>query len=313
MSDTPAARERRAPVMPASASAKSLPLREFSIDIPIGRIAGLRTTQAAGDAPRAGAPRVLALHGWLDNAASFVPLSAHLHGIDLVAPDLPGHGRSVHLPAGADYSFAGAVNDVLDIADALGWGRFGLLGHSMGAGIGSLVAAACPQRIQRFVAIEALGALAEAPERTAQRLRDAVAATRALVDKQLRVFPDIDIAIAARMRANALSEPVARLLVERGLQAVRGGYAWSSDPRLTLPTMVRMTEPQVRDLVRGIACATRVIHAEPAQRYLPDGLRRGHVALLPCGELVVIAGGHHLHMEQPEQVAAAIGGFFGVD
>ena len=87
-------------------------------------------------------------------------------GIELVAPDLPGHGRSAHLPPGADYSFAGAVHAVLDIADALGWERFSLLGHSMGAGIGSLVAAACPQRIERFVAIEALGALAEVPERT---------------------------------------------------------------------------------------------------------------------------------------------------
>ena len=111
---------------------------------------------------------MLALHGWLDNAASFVPLAPHLSGIDLVAPDLPGHGRSAHLPAGADYSFAGAVHAVLDVADALGWERFALLGHSMGAGIGSLMAAACPQRDRtRCVAIEALGALAEAPERTA--------------------------------------------------------------------------------------------------------------------------------------------------
>ena len=118
----------------------SIALREFTLDIPSGRIAGLR-----GGA--ANAPNVLALHGWLDNAASFVPLAAHLDGIELVAVDLPGHGRSAHLPPGADYSFAAAVNTVLDIADALGWERFSLLGHSMGAGIASLVAAACPQRI----------------------------------------------------------------------------------------------------------------------------------------------------------------------
>lgn len=277
-------------------------MQEFSLDIPLGRIAGLR-------AGNAGAPKVLALHGWLDNAASFVPLSAHLHGIDLVAPDLPGHGRSAHLPAGADYSFAGAMDAVLDIADALQWDRFALLGHSMGAGIGSLLAAACPQRIARFVAIEALGALAETPERTVARLREAVAARRALPGKRLRVFADVDTAIAARMQANALREPVARLLVERGIVAVHGGHAWSSDPRLTLPTPVRMTEAQVHDLVAGIACPTRVIYADPAQPYLPDPLRRDRAALLPHGDMIVLRGGHHLHMEDPAAVATAIGDF----
>jgi pimeloyl-ACP methyl ester carboxylesterase len=280
--------------------------RAFTLDTAGTRIAGLRTT----DTVPAGAPRVLALHGWLDNAASFVPLAAHLDGLDLVAPDLPGHGASAHLPPGADYSFAAATHAVLDIADALGWERFALLGHSMGAGIGSLVAAACPQRVERLLAIEALGALAEVPERTVPRLREAVAATRALAGKRLRVFPDLDSAVQARMRANGLSEPVARLLVERGMVAVDGGYAWSSDPRLTLPTMLRMTEAQVEALVRGIACPTRVIFADPAQPYLPEPLRQARVDLLPRGECTVIAGSHHLHMEDPQAVAMAIGDFF---
>jgi len=277
-------------------------LREWSLDLPTGCIAGLRAG-SPGSVP------VLALHGWLDNAASFVPLAPHLHGLDLVCPDLPGHGRSAHLQPGADYSFAAAVHSVLDIADGLGWARFSLLGHSMGAGIGSLVAAACPDRIDRFVAIEALGALAEVPERTVQRLRDAVTATRALQHKRLRVFPDIASAVRARMQANALSEPVARLLVERGLMPVENGFVWSSDPRLTLPTMLRTTEEQVRDLVAGITCPTRVLFAEPAQPYLPDDLRRARTALLPQGELRILAGGHHLHMEDPAAVANAIGDF----
>src|SRR5690554_4663692 len=195
----------------------------------MGAVRGLRT----GDA---GAPRVLALHGWLDNAASFVPLAPHLPGLDLVAPDLPGHGRSAHLPRGMDYSFAAAVHTVLDVADALGWERFALLGHSMGAGIASLVAAACPERIERLVAIEALGALSEEPGHTVERLREAVQATRALPGKRLRVFSDIGPAVRARMQANGLGEPAARLLVERGTVVVDGGWSWSSDPRLTLPT-----------------------------------------------------------------------------
>ncbi len=282
-------------------------MREFHVDIPMGRIAGLRND---GDGPR-----VLALHGWLDNAASFIPLARHLHGIDLVAIDQPGHGRSAHLPPGTDYSFVGAINAILDVADALGWERFALLGHSMGAGIGSLIAAACPERIEKLVAIEALGALAEAPERTVERMREAVAAHRAMSDKRLRVFPGIDIAVRARMQASrvpgsGLDESLVRLLVERGLTEVEGGFTWSSDPRLTLPTMTRMTEAQVEDLVAGIGCPSKVIFANPAQPYLPDDLRRRRVSLLPKGEFVLLPGGHHLHMDRPAEVAAAIGDFF---
>ena len=275
----------------------------FELQLPMGRVRGLRTGGSG--------MRVLALHGWLDNAASFVPLAPHLPALDLVVPDLPGHGASDHLPRGMDYSFAGAVHTVLDVADALGWERFALLGHSMGAGIASLVAAACPDRVERLVAIEALGALAEEPGRTVARLRDAVAATRALPDKRLRVFPDLDVAVRARMKANGLGEAAARLLVERGVAAVDGGWSWSSDPRLTLPTMVRMTEAQIEDLVAGIGCPAKVLFADPSQPYLPDAVRRARAALLPAGELVVLPGGHHLHMEQPREVAAAIGGFLG--
>ena len=94
------------------------------------------------------------------------------------------------------------------------------------------------------------------------------------------------------------------------VREVEGGYEWSSDPRLTLPTMTRMTESQIENLVAGIECPVRAIFADPAQPYLPDDLRRRRVALLPQGELVVIAGGHHLHMQQAVEVAAAIGDFF---
>ena len=205
---------------------------------------------------------------------------------------------------------------MLDIADALGWDTFSLLGHSMGAGIASLIAAACPQRIERLLAIEALGALAETPERTVARMREALIAHRNLKDKKLRVFPDIDSAVRTRQYASlvpgsGLDEASVRLLVERGLREVEGGYEWSSDPRLTLPTMTRMTEPQIENLVAGIECPVRAIFADPAQPYLPDALRRHRVALLPLGELIVIAGGHHLHMQQVDEAAAAIGGFFG--
>lgn len=283
-------------------------MREIQLQTPLGTIAALRNDGRGA--------RVLALHGWLDNAASFLPMAPYLRALDLVAMDLPGHGRSTHLPTGMEYGFSGALSVVLDVADALGWDSFTLLGHSMGAGIASLLAAACPQRIDALLAVEMLGSLVETPDSTAKRMREAVAAQRQLHEKRLRVFPDIETAVRARQQAerlpgNRLEPELLRLLVERGVQAVSGGFVWSSDPRLTLPTLTRMTQAQVDDLLQHVDCPALVLFADPAQPYLPDHERRRRAALLPKGQLRVLAGGHHLHMQQPQPVAAALLEFLG--
>jgi len=270
----------------------------------------LGTRRAAGLRHLGQGPRMLALHGWLDNAASFVPLAGELAALDpdLVLLDLPGHGHSEHLPEGAAYSTAEAICHVLDVADALGWDHFMLVGHSMGAGIASLTAAVS-ERIQALVAIEALGGLRGPDEETASRLREHVQARRRLGEKKLRVFADLAAPIRARMMANQLSADSARLLVERGVEAVPGGYSWCSDPRLMLPTAVRMSEGQIDDLLRAIQCPVQVIYATPAQSYYPEPLRSERLRHLRDGRLAVLPGNHHVHMECPAQVAGVISGF----
>ena len=277
-------------------------LQPFSLPVAGSTVAGLRSPVSDG-------LRVLALHGWLDNAASFVPLAAQLPELELVAIDLPGHGHSAHLPPGTQYNTPGAICHVLDVADALGWDRFVLLGHSMGAGIASLTAAAAPERVERLIAIEALGGLRGPENETAQRLREHVRAARALPSRKLRVFPDLAAPIRARMMANQLSEPCARLLVERGVKPVEGGYSWCSDQRLMLPTAMRLSEAQIDDLLAAIECPTQVIYATPAQPYYPEPLRSQRIGLLREGHLAVFPGTHHLHMEHPAQVGGVIQGF----
>ena len=276
--------------------------REIRLPVAWGELAGLRLE-------RPGRPRVIALHGWLDNAASFLPLLPHLPDLDLFLLDLPGHGHSAHLPAGAEYGLATHLHAALDAADALGWESFALLGHSMGAAIAALVAAAVPARVRRLALIETLGPLAEAPAHTATRLQQSVAATRALPGKSLRVFPDVAVAVRARMQASQLDEANARLLVERGTRPVEGGHVWGSDPRLTLPSATRLDEAQVLDLLGALSCPLRLLYADPAQSYFPEPVRRARLAAVPHAALSVLSGGHHLHMDQPDVVAHWLGDF----
>lgn len=276
-------------------------MRAFTLETPRGTFAALRND-------RTGAP-LLALHGWLDNAASFLPMAPHLDAYDLVALDLPGHGQSFHYPAQSEYSLFSTLLDVLAAADALGFERFALLGHSMGGAISSLVAAAAPERITSLHLIEALGPLAAPEEGTGQRLRDAVAQRRALEGKRKRVFADPAVAERARMQTNItqLDEASAKLIVGRGLRAVEGGYEWSSDARLTLPTAVRMTEAQVRDCLAGITCPVRMVMADPPPPYIPTAMIEGRMASVGDVQCTVMAGSHHLHMTHPREVAQALG------
>jgi len=276
-------------------------MQPFTVDLPVGCLHGLRWG-TPGNVP------VLALHGWMDNAASFIPLAAHLSGLDLIALDLPGHGRSPHLPVDGEYTLHAALHVVLDVADALGWERFGLIGHSMGAGISCLLAAACPQRVGRLVLIDGLP-LPDVPERTVPRMRESVAAVRSRNGSSpLRVFPDLDTPIQARMQANALDEASARLLVERGVCAAPGGHVWSSDPRLMLPSFRYLALSQVEALLAGIECPTRVIFAD-ATPMLPRAQKRALARLIRHGEIFELSGIHHVHMQRPAEVAALAGGF----
>ena len=290
------------PSFPRTRESKDVALpAEFTLDTPHGRLAGLRRPGPPG------APRVLALHGWLDNAASFVPLQQHLPGIELAALDLPGHGASAHLPPAGEYTIPNTARAVFAAADALGWERFVLLGHSLGGAVASVMAAAMPERIQRLAVIESLGALTEDEADSGRRLRDAFRAGTA-PRRPLRRFRDPAIALKARVAAGGIEESAARLLVERGIAPARGGdgppgFTWRSDPRLTRPTAVRMTEGQVHSILRAIECPVRVVYANPPQPYFPEAQRQARYACLRDASLVTLEGGHHLHMEQPERVA----------
>ena len=63
-----------------------------------------------------GKPIVLALHGWLDNANSFVPISSYFEAYHFIALDWPGHGHSDHRPSGCDYQQLDYVDDLHQLA-----------------------------------------------------------------------------------------------------------------------------------------------------------------------------------------------------
>jgi len=241
------------------------------------------------------APPVLALHGWLDNAASFERLAPRLPGVRIVALDFAGHGLSGHRPPGSDYYLWDHVADVLAIAEQLGWERFGLLGHSMGAIVSVLLAASAPERVRCLALIDGLLPLHGEELDAAAQLGRALQARRALEGKSRRLFEHPEQAVRARLGAGRLSESATRLLVARGLAAEPGGWRWSSDPRLTLPSPLRFSFEQAAAFARALRCPAHLVLAE---RGLLVGRERLEALLdsLPL-QVTRLPGGHHLHLD----------------
>ena len=212
---------------------------------------------------------------------------------------------------GMRYHTLDHVDDVLGVADQLGWETFRLLGHSMGAGIGVLLAGAMPERIRQLALLDGLGPYAGAPEDAPEILREALLEWREYSPREERVFASVEMAVTARRRGfTPLSEEGARLLCTRSLREVAGGYSWTMDRRVRQHSSLRMSEIQIRAFLQNIAAKILLIRAENGFPGAAEMFTARWQAVRH-GELLSLPGGHHLHLdESPDLVAAALDGFF---
>ena len=99
---------------------------------------------------------LLLVHGFTGAKEDFTPWLDRLaaSGWHAVAPDLRGHGASAKPPQEAAYSFEIMADDMLDLADALGWERFVLLGHSMGGMVAQFMACKAPARLDGLILMD---------------------------------------------------------------------------------------------------------------------------------------------------------------
>ncbi|MFC6673554.1 alpha/beta fold hydrolase [Marinobacterium aestuariivivens] len=248
-------------------------------------------------------PPVLALHGWLDNAASFTRLSEYLPQCRLIAIDLAGHGFSDHRPAGTHYYIWDNVADVLAVADQLGLKRFSLAGHSMGAGISMLIAGAFAERVEQLFLIDGLAPLDYAADELPVLMAQAIDKRARMGRRTLRPYTSFEQAVQVRMGGRwPVSRQAALWLLERGLREQDGGWYWRSDSALMLPSVVRLCEAQIEAFLRRISAPVLVVMADRG-----IGLERveAQVGLIDNVELRVLPGTHHLHLEQEAAVLIA--------
>ncbi|MDG1942815.1 MAG: alpha/beta hydrolase [Halioglobus sp.] len=238
---------------------------------------------------------LLALHGWLDNAASFAYLAPLLEGYNVVALDLTGHGQSARRSTDASYQIWDDLPEILGVIDALGWDSFQLVGHSRGAIIATLLASAFPEKVRALVLLDALTPQPVAEQTFPAQLRKALQEKPRLQARSNRIFPSVEEAVATR-EASGLDAAAARMLVERNLRPCPGGVTWTTDARLRGASAVKLSKGQINAVLGALTMPTLLLLAEDSSLQMP-GLADYAIQYIERLSVRTVEGGHHFHME----------------
>lgn len=255
--------------------------------------------------PENGIP-VLAFHGWLDNANSFDEVMPYLEKCRVCALDMAGHGLSQHRPLGSHYYFTDYISDARAVAEQLGWNKFNLLGHSLGANVALIFAGTFPEKVANLFLIEGFGT----PSRSA---KEGPAQLRQAIEKNIRYNPRRTViyksfAEIAEKRMNGgtiVNRHAAEILCQRGAKEVADGWTWRSDPRLRYASPLRMPEPEVAQFIENISAPTCLVVGDQGIPLAAMGFeqrRKIHRNLT----VETLAGRHHLHLEGQGQRIAQI-------
>ena len=284
--------------------------KEISFQAPWGVIA------AKAWGPEDGKP-FLGLHGWLDNANTFDKIARLLpENIRFVAMDFPGHGLSSHRWPGMPYLHFEYVADVKKVVSQLGWQKFSIISHSLGAFVASLYAGTFPNEVENLVLIEYGGYPAWSAEKPDILLATYAAGMADMNPKTPRVYESIEAAAARReepYNGNTLRKDNALLITKRGSTASKNGVIFSHDLSLR-KSLCPFLQPQLslNLILSKIKCAVLILEGSDSQ----DLYERSKKSYLERLSIIcqhakfkmwkTLLGGHHIHLDNPEQTALQI-------
>jgi pimeloyl-ACP methyl ester carboxylesterase len=250
---------------------------------------------------------VIALHGWLDNSASFdilAPLLVESCNAQVLAPDLAGHGHSDHRDGFSDYSIWSEVLAILAIANEMEWQVFTLIGHSRGAMIAMMAASLFPDRVSKLVLIDAIAPSPVTASRAPEKMRKSMQEMQRRVLRKTSCYPSYDAAIQARMSSDVtkVNKSTARRLAVRGLSEVEAGFHWHSDGKLWAFSHLSLTLEQIVAFAEELKSKTYILLAKQGFKAF---IQENSTYLRLTDELIELLDadvkdfddGHYLHME----------------
>lgn len=261
---------------------------EVEFDIHGQKIAGKRWGVEGGK-------RVIALHGWLDNANSFDLIAPALPELDLLVLDLAGHGFSDHRPRHTPYIGVLNVQEIIGVADLLNWEDFSLIGHSMGAEVSTHIVGLYPERIQRFLAIDGFAA-STSVAKSLQDIRKSIDENLHRVSGTMRLFDSREEMAARVAESTGQTLESALVLVARGAREVTGGFSWRSDHRVRWSDALSPTNELLDHMVASFKGQILVVGASNGSDWYKPTIERLDREFERLSYMT-LEGSHHLHMD----------------
>ena len=234
------------------------------------------------------APTVLALHGFTGSHRTWEMLARCAGpGLRIVAPDLPGHGRT----GGTDPERMTMARTAAALLELPLPQAFHVMGYSMGARVALYLALTAPERVLSLVLESGSPGLAEAHEREARRTADE-RWVRLLTEKGLSSFAalwaaqplfssqqDLPLAVRRSIQRERLRQDPAGLAASlRGAGTGVQESLWEELGQLSIPLLIVAGARDPKFVGIGRAMALRV----------------------PTARLVILPGcGHAPHLEVP--------------
>ncbi|HET8932550.1 MAG TPA: alpha/beta fold hydrolase [Polyangiales bacterium] len=261
---------------------------------------------AAGDAD--GQRTVVLVHGILSHALVWQPVAELLveRGFRVVAPDLRGHGLSMHNPIGDGYGLISFARDLESLLQALHIERFVLAGHSLGSLVVLFYTACIGTGVEGLALLETLLLGASEPVDLQALLARDLAHMRAT--HQHQTVPTLQAAAnMLRMSHRGLSPELALQLCVRGMLETPGGWVWRWDPILRTRVGLRFpgTRAQYLKILRQIDVPVQLLFGRESQ-FNRSEEKQALTSAFGAVRVASIAGGHNLHIENPGPVADAL-------
>lgn len=265
-------------------------------------------------------PVLLALHGWLDNADSFVPLvnalseQQVLTDYQIIAVDWPGHGLSQHRPGQYPLHWIDYLYDLHELVLLLKQDQpVTVIGHSLGGIVAAAYNAAFPDSLKQLILIEALSPLFEDLSKFKARVNRSfqqhIRFNQAGIQGQKKPESSSNLtlerAVNARHKLTGMDPTWCELIIKRNLEIKDHQYCWKSDPRLKLDSPYRLTFEQVDVLMSVSDTPCLLILAEEGYKQLKLAIPQAKLWFTQLTN-VQIKGDHHLHMGSAAQVANTI-------